>query len=61
LAGPTFDALARAARKGDAAHVAGYDFAVIDLSRTRTARVLARERPRSDEGEAGAATVTPET
>jgi putative hemolysin len=61
LAGLTFNVLARAPRKGDVAHVAGYDLAVIDVSGTRITRVLVRKRPASDEGEAGADIETAET
>jgi CBS domain containing-hemolysin-like protein len=45
LAGLTFNILARAPRKGDIAHVAGYDLGVIDVSGTRITRVLVRKRP----------------
>jgi CBS domain containing-hemolysin-like protein len=61
LAGLTFNILARAPRKGDVAHVAGYDIGVIDVSGTRITRVLLRKRPDSAESEAGTDTRTPES
>jgi CBS domain containing-hemolysin-like protein len=60
LAGLTFNVLARAPRKGDIAHVAGYDIGVIDVSGTRITRVLIRKRPEPAEGEADADTRTAE-
>jgi putative hemolysin len=53
LAGLTFNILARAPRKGDIAHVAGYDLAVIDVSGTRITRVLVRKRPAPAQDEQG--------
>jgi putative hemolysin len=44
LAGLIFNVLGRAPRKGDVAHVAGYDLGVIDVSGTRITRVLVRKR-----------------
>lgn len=61
LAGLTFNVLARAPRKGDIAHVEGYDIGVIDVSGTRITRVLIRKRPEPAEGEAHADTRTAET
>ncbi len=45
LAGLVFSVLGRAPRKGDIAHVAGYDLGVIDVSGTRITRVQVRQRP----------------
>lgn len=45
LAGLAFNVLARAPRKGDVAHVAGYDLGVIDVSGTRITRVVIRRNP----------------
>jgi len=61
LAGLTFNVLARAPRKGDIAHVAGYDIGVIDVSGTRITRVLVRKRSGSADGEADTDTQTAET
>jgi CBS domain containing-hemolysin-like protein len=54
LAGLTFNVLARAPRKGDIAHVAGYDLGVIDVSGTRITRVMVRKTPASAGDEQGA-------
>ncbi|MHC4993339.1 MAG: transporter associated domain-containing protein [Planctomycetota bacterium] len=59
LAGLTFNVLARAPRKGDIAHVAGYDLGVIDVSGTRITRVLVRQRPAPGPGEAVGETPSP--
>jgi CBS domain containing-hemolysin-like protein len=59
LAGLTFNVLARAPRKGDIAHVAGYDLAVIDVSGTRITRVLVRKRPAPSPEEPGGETRSP--
>jgi CBS domain containing-hemolysin-like protein len=59
LAGLTFNILARAPRKGDIAHVAGYDLGVIDVSGTRITRVLVRKRPPPAPEEPGADTRSP--
>jgi CBS domain containing-hemolysin-like protein len=50
LAGLIFNILARAPRKGDVAHVEGYDLGVIDVSGTRITRVLVRKRTKADAG-----------
>ena len=61
LAGLAFNILARAPRKGDVAHTAGYDIGVIDLSGTRITRVLVRKRPESEEGDAESDAGSPDT
>jgi putative hemolysin len=59
LAGLTFNVLGRAPRKGDVAHVAGYDLGVIDVSGTRITRVLVRPRPAPGPDEAVGETPSP--
>jgi len=61
LAGLTFNILVRAPRKGDVAHVAGYDIGVIDVSGTRITRVLVRKRPAPAQEKQGADTRRPGT
>jgi CBS domain containing-hemolysin-like protein len=60
LAGLTFNVLGRAPRKGDVAHVAGYDLGVIDVSGTRITRVLVRKRPAPAPEEPSTDTWSPE-